>query len=390
MMEPKDFVSKKIQDMPFSGIRKFFDVANEMDNVISLGVGEPDFITPWAIRERAIYNLEKSSIRYTSNLGLLELRKDIAGYLKRKYELNYCPNDEILVTVGASEGIDVALRTILNPGEEVLVVEPSYVSYKPCVEMAGGVPVVINTKVENSFRLQPEEILEKLTEKTKAIILPYPNNPTGAIMEREDLEKIARVIKEHNIFVISDEIYSELTYGDRHHVSIASLEGMKDICVVLNGFSKAFSMTGWRLGYAAGPKDIISNMTKIHQYVIMCAPTTSQYAAIEALRSCDGEVAKMREEYNRRRNVMRKGFEDMGLSCFEALGAFYLFPSIQSTGLTSDEFCERLLFEERVAVVPGTAFGDCGEGFIRCSYAYSVKDIKRALARIEKFLEKIR
>lgn len=390
MMEPKDFVSKKIQDMPFSGIRKFFDVANEMDNVISLGVGEPDFITPWAIRERAIYNLEKSSIRYTSNLGLLELRKDIAGYLKRKYELNYCPNDEILVTVGASEGIDVALRTILNPGEEVLVVEPSYVSYKPCVEMAGGVPVVINTKVENSFRLQPEEILEKLTEKTKAIILPYPNNPTGAIMEREDLEKIARVIKEHNIFVISDEIYSELTYGDRHHVSIASLEGMKDICVVLNGFSKAFSMTGWRLGYAAGPKDIISNMTKIHQYVIMCAPTTSQYAAIEALRSCDGEVAKMREEYNRRRNVMRKGFEDMGLSCFEALGAFYLFPSIQSTGLTSDEFCERLLFEERVAVVPGTAFGDCGEGFIRCSYAYSIKDIKRALARIEKFLEKIR
>ncbi len=390
MMEPKDFVSKKIQDMPFSGIRKFFDVANEMDNVISLGVGEPDFITPWAIRERAIYNLEKSSIRYTSNLGLLELRKEIAGYLKRKYELNYCPNDEILVTVGASEGIDVALRTILNPGEEVLVVEPSYVSYKPCVEMAGGVPVVINTKVENSFRLQPEEILEKLTEKTKAIILPYPNNPTGAIMEREDLEKIARVIKEHNIFVISDEIYSELTYGDRHHVSIASLEGMKDICVVLNGFSKAFSMTGWRLGYAAGPKDIISNMTKIHQYVIMCAPTTSQYAAIEALRSCDGEVAKMREEYNRRRNVMRKGFEDMGLSCFEALGAFYLFPSIQSTGLTSDEFCERLLFEERVAVVPGTAFGDCGEGFIRCSYAYSVKDIKRALARIEKFLEKIR
>lgn len=390
MMEPKDFVSKIIQDMPFSGIRKFFDVANEMDNVISLGVGEPDFITPWAIRERAIYNLEKSSIRYTSNLGLLELRKEIAGYLKRKYELNYCPNDEILVTVGASEGIDVALRTILNPGEEVLVVEPSYVSYKPCVEMAGGVPVVINTKVENSFRLQPEEILEKLTEKTKAIILPYPNNPTGAIMEREDLEKIARVIKEHNIFVISDEIYSELTYGDRHHVSITSLEGMKDICVVLNGFSKAFSMTGWRLGYAAGPKDIISNMTKIHQYVIMCAPTTSQYAAIEALRSCDGEVAKMREEYNRRRNVMRKGFEDMGLSCFEALGAFYLFPSIQSTGLTSDEFCERLLFEERVAVVPGTAFGDCGEGFIRCSYAYSVKDIKRALARIEKFLEKIR
>lgn len=390
MIEPKDFVSKKIQEMPFSGIRKFFDVANEMDNVISLGVGEPDFITPWAIRERAIYTLEKSSIRYTSNLGLKELRVEIASYLKRKYELSYCPNNEILVTVGASEGIDVALRTLLNPGEEVLVVEPSYVSYKPCVEMAGGVPVVINTKVENDFRLQPEEILEKLTDRTKAIILPYPNNPTGAIMEREDLEKIAKVIKEHNIFVISDEIYSELTYGERQHVSIASLEGMRDLCVVLNGFSKAFSMTGWRLGYAAGPKDIISNMTKVHQYVIMCAPTISQYAALEAFRSCDKEVAKMRQEYDMRRNVMRKGFEDMGLSCFEALGAFYLFPSIRSTGLTSDEFSERLLFEERVAVVPGTAFGECGEGFIRCSYAYSIKDIKRALARIEKFLQKIR
>lgn len=390
MTEPKDFVSKKIQEMPFSGIRKFFDVANEMDNVISLGVGEPDFITPWAIRERAIYTLEKSSIRYTSNLGLKELREEIASYLKRKYELSYCPNNEILVTVGASEGIDVALRTLLNPGEEVLVVEPSYVSYKPCVEMAGGVPVVINTKVENDFRLQPEEILEKLTDRTKAIILPYPNNPTGAIMEREDLEKIAKVIKEHNIFVISDEIYSELTYGDRQHVSIASLEGMRDLCVVLNGFSKSFSMTGWRLGYAAGPKDIISNMTKVHQYVIMCAPTISQYAALEAFRSCEGEVAKMRQEYDMRRNVMRKGFEDMGLPCFEALGAFYLFPSIRSTGLTSDEFSERLLFEERVAVVPGTAFGECGEGFIRCSYAYSIKDIKRALARIEKFLQKIR
>ena len=390
MIEPKDFVSKKIQEMPFSGIRKFFDVANEMDNVISLGVGEPDFITPWAIRERAIYTLEKSSIRYTSNLGLKELREEIASYLKRKYELSYCPNNEILVTVGASEGIDVALRTLLNPGEEVLVVEPSYVSYKPCVEMAGGVPVVINTKVEHDFRLQPEEILEKLTDRTKAIILPYPNNPTGAIMEREDLEKIAKVIKEHNIFVISDEIYSELTYGERQHVSIASLEGMRDLCVVLNGFSKAFSMTGWRLGYAAGPKDIISNMTKVHQYVIMCAPTISQYAALEAFRSCDKEVAKMRQEYDMRRNVMRKGFEDMGLSCFEALGAFYLFPSIRSTGLSSDEFSERLLFEERVAVVPGTAFGECGEGFIRCSYAYSIKDIKRALARIEKFLQKIR
>ncbi len=390
MTEPMNFVSKQVAEMPFSGIRKFFDVASEMDNVISLGVGEPDFATPWVIRERAIYTLEKGRTRYTSNHGLLELREEIANYLKRRYELTYCPKDEILVTVGASEGIDVALRTILNPGEEVLVVEPSYVSYKPCVEMAGGVPVIINTKVENAFRLQPEEILEKVTDKTKALILPYPNNPTGAIMEREDLEKIAPVLIEKNIFVISDEIYSELTYGDRQHVSIASIEGMRDRCVVLNGFSKAYSMTGWRLGYAAGPKDIINNMTKVHQYIIMCAPTVSQYAAIEAVRGCDEQVAKMRQEYDMRRNVMRNGFEEMGLECFEALGAFYLFPCIKSTGLSSEEFCERLLFEERVAVVPGTAFGECGEGFIRCSYAYSIKDIKIAQARIARFLQKIK
>ncbi len=389
MTEPKDFISKQVLEMPFSGIRKFFDVASEMDNVISLGVGEPDFLTPWAIRERAIYTLEKGRTRYTSNHGLMELREEISKYLKRKFDISYCPKDEVLVTVGASEGIDVALRTILNPGEEVLVVEPSYVSYKPCVEMAGGVPVIINTRVENDFRLQPEEIMEKVTDKTKALILPYPNNPTGAIMEREDLEKIAKVIIEKDIFVISDEIYAELTYGDRKHASIASLDGMRDRCVVLNGFSKAYSMTGWRLGYAAGPKDIINNMTKVHQYVIMCAPTMSQYAAVEAVKSCDDQVEKMRQEYDIRRNVMRSGFEEMGLSCFEALGAFYLFPCIRSTGLSSDEFCERLLFEERVAVVPGTAFGECGEGFIRCSYAYSVKDIKRALARIARFIDKI-
>lgn len=389
MREPKDFLSKKIVDMPFSGIRKFFDVANEMENVISLGVGEPDFQTPWNIREKAIYTLEKGRTRYTSNAGLVELREEISKYLKRKYDLSYCPNDEVLVTVGASEGIDVALRATLEPGEEVLVVEPSYVSYKPCIEMAGGVPVVVNTKAEHDFRLQPEEILEKVTDKTKAIILPYPNNPTGAIMEKEDLEKIAKVIIEKDLLVISDEIYAELTYGDRSHVSIASIEGMRDRCIVLNGFSKAFSMTGWRLGYAAAPADIITNMKKIHQYIIMCAPTVSQYAAVEALKGCEEAVAKMRQEYDMRRNVMRKGFEDMGLECFEALGAFYLFPCIKSTGLSSDEFCERLLFEERVAVVPGTAFGQCGEGFIRCSYAYSIKDIKRALARIEKFLKKI-
>ncbi len=388
MTDINSYISKQVLDMPFSGIRKFFDIASEMENVISLGVGEPDFLTPWAIREKAIYTLEKGRTRYTSNHGLMELREEISGYLKRRFGLNYAPEDEILVTVGASEGIDVALRTLLNPGEEVLVAEPSYVSYKPCVEMAGGVPVVINTKVENNFRLTPEEILEKVTDKTKAVILPYPNNPTGAIMEKEDLERISKVIKEKDIFVISDEIYAELTYGDRTHVSIASLEGMRDRCIVLNGFSKAYSMTGWRLGYAAGPKEIINQMTKVHQYVIMCAPTMSQYAAIEAIKNCDEQVEKMREEYNARRNVMRSGFEEMGLSCFEALGAFYLFPCIKSTGMTSDEFCERLLFEERVAVVPGTAFGECGEGFIRCSYAYSIKDIKRALARISKFIEK--
>lgn len=388
MTDINSYISKQVLDMPFSGIRKFFDIASEMENVISLGVGEPDFLTPWAIREKAIYTLEKGRTRYTSNHGLMELREEISGYLKRRFGLNYAPEDEILVTVGASEGIDVALRTLLNPGEEVLVAEPSYVSYKPCVEMAGGVPVVINTKVENNFRLTPEEILEKVTDKTKAVILPYPNNPTGAIMEKEDLERISKVIKEKDIFVISDEIYAELTYGDRTHVSIASLEGMRERCIVLNGFSKAYSMTGWRLGYAAGPKEIINQMTKVHQYVIMCAPTMSQYAAIEAIKNCDEQVEKMREEYNARRNVMRSGFEEMGLSCFEALGAFYLFPCIKSTGMTSDEFCERLLFEERVAVVPGTAFGECGEGFIRCSYAYSIKDIKRALARISKFIEK--
>lgn len=390
MTEINNFVAKKIQDMPFSGIRRFFDVASEMENVISLGVGEPDFYTPWTVRERAIYALEKGRTRYTSNLGLMELREEIAKYLNKRYDLCYNPKNEILVTVGASEGIDLALRTIIEPGDEVLVVEPSYVSYKPCVTMAGGVPVVINTKVEHDFRLQPEEILEKVTDKTKALILPYPNNPTGAVMEKADLEKIIKVIKEKNIFVISDEIYSELTYGDRTHVSIGSFEGMKERCVVLNGFSKSYSMTGWRLGYAAGPEEIIKNMTKIHQYIIMCAPTVSQYAGIEALKSCDEQVVKMREEYNTRRNVMRSGFEAMGLECFEALGAFYLFPCIKSTGLTSDEFCERLLFEERVAVVPGTAFGECGEGFIRCSYAYSIKDIKRALARISKFIEKIK
>lgn len=388
MTNKKSFVSEKINDIPYSGIRKFFDVANEMEGVISLGVGEPDFNTPWAVREKAIYTLEKGRTVYTSNAGLLELREEISKYLERKIDIKYNPKTNILVTVGASEGIDIALRAVLNPGDEVLLPEPSYVSYNPCIKMAGGKPVIITTRVENEFRLTPVELLENITDKTKVLILPYPNNPTGAIMEYEDLKKIAKVIIEKDILVISDEIYSELTYGKNKHVSIAQIDGMLERTIVLNGFSKAFAMTGWRLGYAAGPEDIIAAMTKIHQYIIMCAPTVSQYAAVEALQNCDKNVENMRNEYDARRKVMLKGFRDMGLECFEALGAFYLFPSIASTGLTSDEFCERLLFEEKVAVVPGTALGKCGEGFIRCSYAYSIKDIKRALQRIENFVKK--
>lgn len=384
------YIAEHIEKMPRSGIRKFFDVANEIEGVISLGVGEPDFETPWAVKERGIYTLEKKRTVYTSNAGLMELREEISKYLNKKIGVKYSPKDEVLVTVGASEGIDVALRAVINPGEEVMVVEPSYVSYKPCIIMAGGVPVVIETKAENNFRLTPQELLEKITPKTKALILPYPNNPTGAIMEKSDLADIEKVLKYRDIVVISDEIYSELTYSEEPHVSIASFESMRDKTVVLNGFSKAYAMTGWRLGYAAGPKDIIDAMTKIHQYIIMCAPTVSQYAGVEALKSCDEAVAKMRKEYNGRRRVMRKGFLDMGLDCFEALGAFYLFPCIKSTGLSSDEFAERLLFEEKVAVVPGTAFGESGEGFIRCSYAYSIGEIKTALKRIEKFINKLK
>ncbi|MCD8214076.1 MAG: aminotransferase class I/II-fold pyridoxal phosphate-dependent enzyme [Clostridiales bacterium] len=384
------YIAEHIEKMPRSGIRKFFDVANEIEGVISLGVGEPDFETPWAVKERGIYTLEKKRTVYTSNAGLMELREEISKYLNKKIGVKYSPKDEVLVTVGASEGIDVALRAVINPGEEVMVAEPSYVSYKPCIIMAGGVPVVIETKAENNFRLTPQELLEKITPKTKALILPYPNNPTGAIMEKSDLADIEKVLKYRDIVVISDEIYSELTYSEEPHVSIASFESMRDKTVVLNGFSKAYAMTGWRLGYAAGPKDIIDAMTKIHQYIIMCAPTVSQYAGVEALKSCDEAVAKMRKEYNGRRRVMRKGFLDMGLDCFEALGAFYLFPCIKSTGLSSDEFAERLLFEEKVAVVPGTAFGESGEGFIRCSYAYSIGEIKTALKRIEKFINKLK
>lgn len=383
----RNLVAKHIQEMPFSGIRKFFDLASEMENIISLGVGEPDFETPWPIKEKAIYHLENGATTYTSNSGLMELRVEISKYLNRKFNLNYTPENQIVVTVGASEGIDIALRAVINSGDEVLLVEPSYVSYKPCILMSGGIPVIITTKVENEFRLTKGELLEKITDKTKALILPYPNNPTGAVMREQDLEEIAEVLRERNIVVISDEIYAELTYGDAPHVSIASIDGMYDKTIVLNGFSKSFAMTGWRLGYACGPDDLIEAMLKIHQYIIMCAPTTAQHAGIEALRNCDSYVQNMRKEYDARRRVMLKGFRDMGLECFEALGAFYLFPCIKSTGLTSDEFAELLLYSRGVAVVPGTALGECGEGFIRCSYAYSIKDIKLALEKIKDFVE---
>ena len=387
----KKYIADNIVNMPTSGIRKFFDVVSTMEGWISLGVGEPDFETPWHVREAAVTSIEKGKTAYTSNQGMVPLRKAIADYLFEKYNIKYHAEEEILITVGASEGIDLALRALCNPGDEVLVVEPSYVSYKPCVVMAGGVPVTVTTKEENDFRLTVKDIEEKLTEKTKVLILPYPNNPTGAIMEKKDLEAISDIIIKNDLIVISDEIYAELTYG-RHHISVASLPGMHERTIVLNGFSKAFAMTGWRLGYAAAPKIFIEQMTKIHQYIIMCAPTMSQYAGFEALISEDREedVDIMREAYDKRRRVMVDGFRNMGLSCFEPMGAFYVFPCIKSTGLTSEEFCERLLFEENVAVVPGTAFGDCGEGFIRCSYAYSIENIREALERIEKFVKKIK
>lgn len=383
----KSFVADKVKDMPPSGIRKFFDVVNEMKGAISLGVGEPDFETPWHIREEGIYSLEKGRTVYTANAGLIELREEICNYLHRRYNLNYTAKTQTLVTVGASEGIDLAIRAIVNPGDEILVPEPSFVSYKPCVVMAGGIPVVIATQAKNQFRLTPEELEEHITPKTKAIIFPYPNNPTGAVMEKEDLEKIVNILRNKNILIISDEIYSELTYTD-NHVSIASFPDMYEKTVVLNGFSKAYAMTGWRMGYATGPADIIEAMTKIHQYCIMCAPTLSQYSGIEALRNGDRDVLDMVKAYNTRRKLMVNSFRDMGLDCFEPLGAFYVFPSIQKTGLTTDEFVAKLLEEEMVAVVPGNAFGDCGEGFIRCSYAYSVDNLNEALKRIRKFVKK--
>ena len=372
-----------------SGIRKFFDIASEMEDVVSLGVGEPDFDTPWHIRDEGIYSLEKGRTFYTSNSGLKPLREEISRYLNRRYHLNYDPLHEILVTVGGSEGIDIALRAMLDPGDEVLIPQPCYVSYLPCVSLADGVPVTIELKEENEFRLTKEELLEKITDKTKILVLPFPNNPTGAVMRREDLEDIAEVIIDHDLYVLSDEIYSELTYqGD--HVSIASLPGMRERTLTINGFSKSYAMTGWRLGYICGPQEIVAQMTKIHQFAIMCAPTTSQYAAVEALRNGDSDVAKMRESYNQRRRFLMHAFEEMGLKCFEPFGAFYVFPCIKEFGLTSDEFAMRLLEEEHVAVVPGTAFGDCGEGFLRISYAYSIDDLKIALKRLERFIQRLK
>ncbi len=385
MRDPLSNVSKNMKP---SGIRKFFDIVSEMKDAISLGVGEPDFDTPWNVREEGIYSLEKGRTFYTSNAGLKELKEEICKYLKRRLNLDYDYNTEVMVTVGGSEAIDLAIRAMINPGEEVLIPQPSYVSYVPCVELAYGVPVIINLKEENEFRLTKEELLENITDKTKILILPFPNNPTGAIMEQKNLEEIAQVCIEKDIFVISDEIYSELTYG-REHVSIACLPGMRERTVLINGFSKAYAMTGWRLGYAAAPALIMEQMIKIHQFAIMCAPTTSQYAAVEALRNCDNDVRRMRESYNQRRNYLLHEFRDMNLECFEPFGAFYVFPSIKKFGMTSEEFAERLLMEEKVAVVPGTAFGECGEGFLRISYAYSLENLKIALARVRNFVERL-
>ena len=381
-------LAERVINIPPSGIRKFFDVVNEMDDAISLGVGEPDFDTPWHIREEGIYSLEKGRTFYTSNAGLKELKVEICNYLKRRYDVLYDPDGEVMVTGGGSEAIDIALRAMLEPGDEVLIPQPSYVSYVPCTVLANGTPVIIELEEKDEFRLTPEKLLEKITPKTKILIMPFPNNPTGAIMEREDLEKIAKIVEEKDLFVISDEIYSELTYKG-HHVTIASLPGMKERTVLINGFSKSYAMTGWRLGYAAAPKEILRQMLKIHQFAIMCAPTTSQYAAVSALRNGDGDVETMREAYAQRRRYLVHALREMGLECFEPYGAFYVFPSIKKFGMSSDEFATRLLREEKVAVVPGTAFGDCGEGYLRLSYAYSLESLKVALDRIRNFVERL-
>lgn len=382
-------LNEKITTIKPSGIRKFFDIVSEMEDAISLGVGEPDFDTPWHIRDEGIYTLEKGRTFYTSNAGLKELRIEIAKYLDRRFHLQYDPLTEILITVGGSEGIDNAFRAMIDPGDEVLIPQPSYVSYEPCCVLAGGVPVIIELQEKDQFRLTPEALEAAITPKTKILVLPFPNNPTGAVMERSDLEAIAEVVIKHDLFVLSDEIYAELCYLEEH-TSIASLPGMRERTVVINGFSKSHAMTGWRLGYACGPKVIMDQILKIHQFAIMCAPTNSQYAAVEAMRNGDADVAMMREQYNQRRRFLMHEFERMGLQCFEPFGAFYIFPSIKEFGMSSDEFATRLLREEKVAVVPGTAFGDCGEGFLRISYAYSLDNLKAAIGRLEKFITRLR
>ena len=382
-------LSDKIVTIKPSGIRKFFDIVSEMEDAISLGVGEPDFDTPWHIRDEGIYSLEKGRTFYTSNAGLKELKVEICNYLRRRFGLEYDPTHEVLVTVGGSEAIDIALRAMVNPGDEVLIPQPSYVSYEPCAVLADAVPVIINLKAENEFRLTAQELLDAITDRTKILVLPFPNNPTGAIMERSDLEAIAKVIIEKDLFVISDEIYGELTYKEKH-VSIAELPGMKERTILINGFSKAYAMTGWRLGYACGPAPIIEQMLKIHQFAIMCAPTTSQYAAVEAMKNGDEDVAEMREQYNQRRRYLMNAFKEMGLPCFVPYGAFYVFPCIAEFGMSSDEFATRFLEEEKVAVVPGTAFGDCGEGFIRISYAYSLENLKVAIGRLADFVGRLK
>lgn len=384
----RDALSGKVKQIKPSGIRKFFDIVSEMDDAISLGVGEPDFDTPWHIREEGIYSLEKGRTFYTSNAGLSELKIEISKYLDRRFDLKYDPSDEIMITVGGSEAIDGALRAMLDAGDEVILPQPSYVSYEPCIVLADGVPVIVELKEENDFKLTREQLEKAVTDKTKIIIMPFPNNPTGAIMTKEELQPIVDFVIEHDLFVISDEIYSELTYSG-NHVSIGAFPGMKERTIVINGFSKSYAMTGWRLGYACGPQVILKQILKIHQFAIMCAPTTSQYAAIEALRHGDDDVEKMRDEYDRRRRFLLNAFEEMGIECFEPYGAFYMFPSIKKFGMSSDEFATRLLKEEKIAVVPGTAFGDCGEGFLRISYAYSIDDLKAALERIGRFIEKL-
>ena len=389
MIDYNKVLNPSVVQLKPSGIRRFFDIAETMEDVVSLGVGEPDFSTPWQIRKEGITALEQSHTRYTANRGLMKLRTTIANYIGRKYDLHYRPETEILVTVGGSEAIDMAIRSVVSEGDEVIIPQPSYVCYEPITKLAGGTPVIVETKAEDRFKLTPEALKAAITPKTKALILPYPCNPTGAIMERDDLLAIAEVLKDTDILVISDEIYSELTFGKNSHVSFGALPGMAERTIVINGFSKAFSMTGWRLGYACGPAPLIKQITKIHQYAIMCAPTMSQYAAIAAMTACDDVVEKMLEEYDMRRRMIVAGFNDLGLHCHEPLGAFYAFPSIKSTGLSSEEFCEKLLYSKHVAIVPGTAFGDSGEGFVRASYCYSTDHIKKALQRIGEFLHEL-